>query len=199
MSLAEQIMGVDYGSKLAGTTAATMIIGGKLKIWQSERGQNADEWLVNLTSDLNPKQVFIDAPLTLPKVYSHGVFTVKEEYFYRACDKEVQAMSPMFIGGLTARAIKLRARLNESGIAVIETYPSQLNKILLGHLSNYKKGLDALPVFTETLQGLLPFPILQPPINWHQFDCLLAWLSGYRHNHKQAILYGDAKEGRIIV
>jgi uncharacterized protein len=199
MSQADKIMGIDYGSKLAGTTAAVMLNGGRLEVWQSERGQNADEWLTDLASSLQPKVVYIDAPLTLPKVYTQGVYTSAEEYFYRVCDKEVQAMSPMFIGGLTARAIKLKAKLSETGIAVLETYPSQLAKILLNHLPDYKKGLATLPVFTEALQSLLPYQINQPLANWHQFDCLLAWYSGYRHSTQQALLYGDAKEGRIIV
>ena len=199
MDQAEKIMGIDYGSKLAGTTAAAMLVDNSLRIWQSDRGQNADEWLLKLINSLQPKVIYIDAPLTLPKVYVKGVYTASEEYFYRACDKEVNAMSPMFIGGLTARAIKFKATLSESGIAVLETYPSQLAKLLLSHLSDYKKGLAALPIHTEALQSLLPYQVLVPPINWHQFDSLLAWLSGYRHSQQQAILYGDANEGRIIV
>lgn len=199
MTQLTQFVGVDYGSKLAGTTAAAFETEGQLKIKQSQRGQSADEWLWQLVSSLQPKVVYIDAPLTLPKVYAQGVYSSDSEYFYRACDREVQAMSPMFIGGLTARAIQLRARLSEAGIAVLETYPSQLAKLLLNHLAEYKKSLTALPLFTDALQGFLPVPLHQPPANWHQFDSLLAWYSGYRHSQGQSILYGDAKEGRIIV
>lgn len=199
MNQAAQIMGVDYGSKLAGTTAAAYVADGELSISQSQRGQNADEWLWQLINSIKPSQVFIDAPLTLPKVYSQGIYSSGEEYFYRACDKEVQAMSPMFIGGLTARAIQIRARLSEAGIAILETYPSQLARQLFSHLPEYKKSLAALPLFTDALQGLLPIPLHQPPASWHQYDSLLAWLSGYRHSQGQAILYGDATEGRIIV
>ncbi|GAB3197296.1 putative nuclease with RNAse H fold [Pontibacter aydingkolensis] len=199
MSQAVNFIGVDYGSKLAGTTAAAYVAGGQLQISQSQRGQNADEWLWQLVNTLQPKAIFIDAPLTLPKVYTQGVYTSATEYFYRACDREVQAMSPMFIGGLTARAIQFRAKLSETGIAILETYPSQLAKLLFSHLQDYKKSPVALPVFTDALQGLLPFQLKQPPVNWHQFDSLLAWFSSYRHNQGQSILYGDATEGRIIV
>lgn len=199
LSQAALIMGIDYGSKLAGTTAAAFVSDGKLLVDQSLRGQNADEWLWQLVSTVHPKVVYLDAPLSLPKVYIQGVFTPGAEYFYRACDREVQAMSPMFIGGLTARAIQLTAKLSQAGIAVLETYPSQTAKILFHHLPEYKKDLAALPNFTEALQGLLPFPLQSPPSNWHQFDSLLAWFSGYRHSQGQAILYGDATEGRIIV
>ncbi|WP_299824511.1 DUF429 domain-containing protein [uncultured Pontibacter sp.] len=192
-------MGVDYGSKLAGTTAAAYVSGGSIDVVQSQQNKNADEWLWQLLAAVEAKTVFVDAPLTLPKVYGQGIYTSDAEYFYRSCDKEVQAMSPMFIGGLTARAIQLRAKLSEAGIAVLETYPSQLNKLLFSHLAGYKKDLAALPVYTEALQGLLPLPVLHPPSNWHQFDSLLAWYSGYRHSKGQSILYGDAKEGRIVV
>lgn len=199
MQDATKFVGIDYGAKLAGTTAVAFVKDGQLQLKQSQRGQNADEWIWGIINELHPKAVYIDAPLSLPAVYTQGVFTSDSEYFYRACDKEVQAMSPMFIGGLTARAIQLRARLSEAGIAMLETYPSQLRKVLLSHLPDYKKSPAALPVFSEALQGLLPFTLAQSPANWHQFDSLLAWLSGYRHTQGNSILYGDAREGRIVV
>ena len=192
-------MGVDYGSKLAGTTAAAYLVNGQIQVSQSQRGQDADDWLWQLVNSVQPKVVYLDAPLSLPKVYAKGVFTSTEEYFYRACDREVQAMSPMFIGGLTARAIRLRAKLGEAGIAILETYPSQLAKQLFPNQTAYKKSSAAVSEFSEKLQSLLPFPVQQPAANWHQFDSLLAWYSGYRHSQGQAILYGDATEGRIII
>ncbi len=192
-------MGVDYGSKLAGTTAAAMLLNGQIHIWQSANGEDADVFLLNLVTTYKPASVFIDAPLTLPKVYSQLPYTSDSDFFYRACDREVQAMSPMFIGGLTARAIKLRTTLAEQGIALLETYPSQLAKLLFAHQKGYKKDLAVLPNMAEQLQGLLNYKVVQTPANWHQFDALLAWFSGYRHLLGDAELYGDANEGRIIV
>lgn len=195
----EQFIGIDYGSKLAGTTTLAYVYQNQLVVKQSARGQNADDWILENTSQLLPKAVFIDAPLSLPQVYTSGVYTSGSEYFYRACDRAVQAMSPMFIGGLTARAILLRAKLSEAGIAVLETYPSQLVRLLFGHLPDYKKGFASLQDFTAALQNLLPVQLQAPPQNWHQFDGLAAWYSGYRHSVGQSILYGEATEGRIIV
>ena len=192
-------MGIDYGSKLAGTTAAAMVQNNQLQTWQSIRGQNADEFLLQLIQDVQPAVVFIDAPLSLPGVYNKLPYTSEADYFYRACDREVQAMSPMFIGGLTARAIKLRTILAEQGIAVLETYPTQLARIVLPDEKGYKKDLATLPVIAQLLQDLLTYTLAQTPQNWHQFDALLAWYSGYRHINGQAILYGEAQEGRIIV
>lgn len=192
-------MGVDYGSKLAGTTAAAMVQAGQLQVWQSARGQDADVFLQQLIREQKPATIFIDAPLTLPKVYAQAPYTSNSDFFYRACDREVQAMSPMFIGGLTARAIKLRTILAEQGISVLETYPAQLAHVILPNEKGYKKDLAALPVIAQLLQDHIPYTFAKPPQDWHQFDALLAWCSGYRHLSGLAILYGDAKEGRIIV
>lgn len=194
-----QHMGVDYGSKLAGTTAVAMVVEGQIQVWQSMKGQDADKWLLERIMELQPKVVFIDAPLTLPKVYTQTAHSPTSDYFYRQGDRELQAMSPMFIGGLTARAMKLRAQLAETGVAVLETYPSALAKLLLPQLPGYKKSLAALPDYAEALQSSLKYRLKEKPQNWHQFDALLAWYSGYRHQVGQSVLYGDAREGRIIV
>ena len=192
-------MGVDYGARQSGTTAAAMIFQGELHIWQSLPGQDADRWLPDLVQELQVKVIYIDAPLTLPWVYSQIPSTTASDYFYREADRSLQAMSPMFIGGLTARAMRLRAQLAEKGVAVLETYPSALTRLLLPELQGYKKDLTLLPVYAEALQGLLPIELREYPQNWHQFDALLAWFSGYRHSAGQSVLYGDAREGRIIV
>jgi len=192
-------MGIDYGAKLAGTTAAAMVKNNQLQVWQSARGQDADDFLLKLIQTERPKVVFIDAPLTLPKVYSQLPYTSDADFFYRAADREVQAMSPMFIGGLTARAIKLRTIVAEQGVAMLETYPAQLAHLLLPNEKGYKKDLATMPVIAQLLQDHINYTFAQTPTDWHQFDALLAWFSGYRHLNGQAILYGDAHEGQIIV
>ncbi|MBF9254991.1 DUF429 domain-containing protein [Pontibacter sp. 172403-2] len=192
-------MGIDYGAKLAGTTAAAMVVEQQLQVWQIEQGQDADAFILNIVKQLKPAIIFIDAPLTLPVVYGQAPATPAADFFYRAADREVQAMSPMFIGGLTARAIKLRTQLAAQGTAMLETYPAQLVRLLLPQLNGYKKNAAALPSFADALQQMLPYTLKQPPKNWHQLECLLAWYSGYRHLQGQAQLYGDAAEGRIIV
>ena len=192
-------MGVDYGAKLAGTTAAAMVVAGSLQVRQSPRGQDADVWLQHLIREWQPAVVYLDAPLTLPKVYSLPHYLPDADFFYREADREVQAMSPMFLGGLTARAIRLRTQLAARGVAVLETYPSQLAMLLFPELHGYKKDLAKLPAFTGALQGQLIHELKESPQSWHQFDALLAWLSGYRHSQGQSLLYGDPREGRIIV
>lgn len=192
-------MGVDYGAKLAGTTAAAMPAKGQLRVWQCPEGLDADRWLSDLIQEQQAKVIYIDAPLTLPKVYVQTAHTANPDYFYRLADRDLQAMSPMFIGGLTARAIRLRAQLAERGVAALETYPAALVRLLLPELQGYKKGPAMLPVYAEALQGVLPYKLQGQLQNWHQLDAVLAWLSGYRHEAGQSVLYGDAREGRIIV
>jgi len=175
------------------------LVQGRLQVWQSAKGQEADRWLLALLQEQQAMVIYIDAPLTLPKAYHQTPHTATSDFFYRQADRELQAMSPMFIGGLTARAIKLRAQLAERGVAALETYPAALAKMFFPQLQGYKKSLATLPVFTEALQGHLPFQLESQPQNWHQFDALLAWFSGHRHHNGQSVLYGEAREGRIII
>lgn len=56
----------------------------------------------------------------------------------------------------------------------------------------------------ENLCGSLTekFPVLRfekYPKNQHQFDALLAWISGYRFINQQHSIFGEAQEGLIIV
>jgi predicted nuclease with RNAse H fold len=118
------LCGIDYGSKLAGTTAVAWLdtVTQAIAITCSLKGKDADVFLYDCLVKLNPACVFIDAPLSLPGVYSlGGAYT---DHFFRQADKQLQAMSPMFLGGLTARAIKLKKELNAISVPVFETYPA---------------------------------------------------------------------------
>ena len=104
-------IGIDYGAKLAGTTAICFEQSGQLKIWQSEKKKDADKFVQESIKQLQPTTVFIDAPLSLPLAY----FGEGENYFYRECDKILKGMSPMFLGGLTARAMRLAKPYTRNG------------------------------------------------------------------------------------
>lgn len=202
MSTKAQHAGIDYGSKLAGTTAVAMLQQDSLQVWQSVRGQDADLWLLRLLQELNPIAAFIDAPLSLPHVYSTPVpADAAADYFYRASDREVKAMSPMFIGGLTARAMRLRATLQQdTGIALVETYPSQLVRLCWPEEKAYKKGAKPTAQHMEWLMEQVEVPMAQPQLeNWHQFDAVLAWHSGQRFYTGKTKVYGTAAEGQIVI
>lgn len=184
-------LAIDYGSKLAGTTALCWAADGQLHLAQSAKKQDADVFLQNKIDELAPSAVFIDAPLSLPGVYTgHG-----HDYFYRACDRAVAAMSPMFLGGLTARAMRLRAEFPD--LPFFEIYPAYLARTILPEAKFYKK--ENLSGFCGLLSQMLPLPFAEQPKNWHQVDAVLAWLSGWRYGRGEALVFGEEPEGVIVV
>ena len=191
--------GIDYGSKLAGTTAIAFANEqAQVELVQSAKKQDADQLILEWANARRPRRVFLDAPLSLPGVYKDE--TRYRDFFYRECDRKVQAMSPMFLGGLTARAMRLRAELAALGTEVIEVYPSQLADVLQLDRSQYKKHIAYIPTVVETIFTALPYSIQNESItSWHQVDALLAFLSGYRFWKAQHLTFGNPQEGIIIV
>ncbi len=189
--------GVDYGSKTTGTTVIAWAEGPDIQLAQSASKKDADQWVKSWVKAHQPETLYLDAPLSLPGVY-HAP-DAYEDFFYRAADKEVQAMSPMFLGGLTARAMRLSRELEALKCATLEVYPGQLAKILGLDRKRYKKDKAYLQEATETVLSHLPdYQVAKPPSNWHQVDALLAFCSGYRHQQGLAAIYGKATEGQII-
>lgn len=192
-------IGIDYGSKMAGTTVIAAVDAARGVFFaQSKKKNDADQFIVDwIEEQATPPTLFLDAPLSLPLVYrapSHG-----GDYFYRQADKAVQAMSPMFLGGLTARAMRLRQQLEALGCTVYEVYPGYLARQWALKEHGYKKQKQHLQAVVEALHPHLPFPLAEAPDNWHQVDALLAFLSGYRFFSNQHQTFGAADEGCIIV
>ena len=131
-------LGIDYGSKTSGFTAAASYSStGTVQVYQSAKGKDADAWLLNLINDLKPKNVAIDAPLSLPGVFIDP--SAFNNYNYRACDGITGAMSPMFLGGLTARAMQLSAKLKALKIeSCSETDPNMVCGTLGLNLTRYQ-------------------------------------------------------------
>jgi predicted nuclease with RNAse H fold len=190
------LAGIDFGAKLAGTTAITSIQHSKFIIQQCKKGKDADAWLLEEIRKLKTMTVFIDAPLSLPAAYMD---TRSNEFFYRDADKRLNAMSPMFLGGLTARAMKLKRTLNAQNISVIETYPAALVRELLPNTRFYKNELDK---FRKELHNKLKvhgLPRVPRFSTFHEADSMLAWISGYRHLTHQSRQYGTTEEGLIFI
>ena len=188
--------GIDYGSKLAGTTVITYDSDGKLYQISSQKKQDADKMILDSVDKLGPDCVFIDAPLSLPGAY----FEKGEDFFYREGDKVLGAMSPMFLGGLTARAMKLKRQLNEKNIDVYETYPGALVRSMPNLKAVYEKKAkivsnELLEEIKRLLEGA---DINELPQNLHQVDSLLAWHSGNRHLNGTSQVIGNKEEGIII-
>lgn len=186
-------IGVDFGSKLAGTTAVCFLQEGFLLFDQSQKKKNADEWLENKFATLKPEKVFIDAPLSLPGALTNN----GNNYFYRECDVLTKAMSPMFLGGLTARAIKLKDTCNI--YTFVETYPGYLVREILQLSDVYEKKKKVNLTFLKSVMANIPYKLKNKPQNWHQVDALLAWFSGFRYKQSVSLSLGNKTEGQIIV
>jgi len=191
------IAGIDLGSKLAGTTA--VCIGnteGKIhSVLQSKRKADADLFLVDIIKKSVVEMIFIDAPLSLPGVYAHP--NNYNDYFFRICDREIGAMSPMFLGGLTARAMKLKGEWNQQDIAVYEVWPSKLAELVGISREIYKTSVENIPEVLSVLSkhsGKFPSDSID---TWHKFDSCLAYYSGIRYLTGKALKFGNQDEGII--
>lgn len=191
-----KIAGIDYGSKLAGTTVICFMDDSLLHTTQVLKGKDADAWLLTQLVDLGITEVYIDAPLSLPAAY----YGEGEDYHYRASDKALQAMSPMFLGGLTARAMKLKTMLIHQNIPCKEVYPGGTVRTTEALRQVYnKKVLTTTPAMIECLNTVLPYPIAIKPTNYHQIDSILCWYIGWKYNQNKAKPYGNNEEGLIWV
>jgi predicted nuclease with RNAse H fold len=191
------IAGVDYGAKLSGNTAVAILKKGKVELFKTKVKENADDFIVEVLSKHQVKMVFIDAPLSLPRSYQGIKEETEPEFFYRQCDKETGAMSPLFLGGLTARAIALKYCLNRKEIEVYETYPSYLCRLL--NIERVKTADGVFEMFhriKNELNGL--FGNIEPQ-TIHEIDALLALYSAIRFCQQQHVVLGDASEGEILV
>lgn len=198
------IAGIDYGSKLAGTTVIAYLDNGmQLHFYQSEKKKDADQFIINCLKENKIGQVYIDAPLSLPGVYTDP--KTFHNYFYREADSALKAMSPMFLGGLTARAMQLRSKL--PSVVFTEVYPSALVNELKIDRTIYKKQKKDIPTliaflakkFSFISSSLYAYQQTAPLNNWHQVDALLALISGYRHQKNICIYYGNDYEGFIHI
>lgn len=196
MNELDNLAGIDFGARLAGTTAITFVQNFKFKIQACKNGEDADAWILKQIEKRTIKTVFIDAPLSLPPAYFDGE---SNEFFYRQADAALGAMSPMFLGGLTARAMKMKRLLTAQNISVFETYPAALVRQILPHSKFYKKDIQE---FRKELHATIrapELPALPRFTTFHQVDSLLAWISGYRHLTHQSNIVGSEQEGLIYI
>jgi len=142
--------------------------------------------------------VLINAPLSLPGVYRHLNGYV--DYFFRKCDSEIQASSPMFAGGLTARAIGLKKLLNDFGYPVYETYPRKMAEILSLPVQLYKQAITDLDWMLDMFMKKACIALNKRLITtWNHFDSLMAFFSGLRYISQQNKVFGRADEGLVYV
>ena len=182
---------------MAGTTV--LALNHPLQLFASQKKQDADAFILRTLTDNQVSKVYLDAPLSLPGIY-RGLPNY-QDYFYRQGDRMLRAMSPMFLGGLTARAIKLKDQLTTQGIEVLEVYPGPLAKMWDLPSEGYKKQKANIESVCNLLRNKLPYtmPDLDVILDWHHVDALLALAIAYRHEAGEAQAYGNPQEGIIWV
>lgn len=191
------IAGIDYGSKSSGFTCASVLKNNKVHLFQAKKNQDADQSLKIFMEGFQPQYIGIDAPLSIPGVLRElEGFT---NYHFRQADLEAKAMSPMFLGGLTARAIEIASWFkSEWGTQVIEVYPKLVSQELLLDTKRYKKELTYLPSAVQKLERAVEWDMSNLNIkNWHQFDSLLALYATERYSNNEAQSLGNKQEGLI--
>jgi uncharacterized protein len=193
------IAGLDYGSKLAGTSVLALLQPeGKVELFCSTPKRDADAFLMQLLLEHSPRRVFIDAPLSLPGVYQK--LPGYSDFFYRRADRALRAMSPLFLGGLTARAMQLNDKMIPHKIQFLETYPAGWVRFFGTDVWGYRaKGGDP-ELFCKKLTCNSPFLTrLSACTTWHHADALISLLSGLRYENQTHSTFGAAEEGEIVI
>lgn len=194
------ILGIDFGAKMAGTTViARMYEHNKVDFAASNKNQDADQFILDFVQQQEDVWlIYLDAPLSLPFIYCN-----KEEgkdFFYREADRMTGAMSPMFLGGLTARAMKTATDLSKLGAKVVETYPAKLAEVLKLKELDYKGSSESIPDLCNKLIEISSFEFdINEVKSWHHFDALLCLYSAKRHEMQSAMVFGNVAEGTITV
>lgn len=194
------IIGIDFGAKKAGTTViARMFEHNRVDLFACKKGEDADDFILNfIENNEDIWLAYIDAPLSLPKIYCDE--KKGESFFYRKADQLTGAMSPMFLGGLTARAMKVAKALEKLGVKSVETYPSKLAEVLQLKEHDYKGSLNSIPLLCDKFKKISSFEFDEAEIkSWHHFDALLCLYSAKRHEMQAAMIFGNEEEGMIIV
>jgi len=184
--------GIDFGAKFAGTTAICYDTSDKLIVVQSIKKQDADHFCNEWIEKLSPDFVMIDAPLSLPKTY-HGD---GDDFFFRDCDRQLRAMSPMFLGGLTARAMRLAKIWTDFGKIFYEAYPRMVATVIPESGSDKSKGLFCKNI-VDFIGKETKLEIRFVQNSKHSCDALLAWYAGYRKIQGIAQKTGEISEGLI--
>lgn len=185
-------IGIDYGAQYAGTTVICYRDRGLFRFERSMKGQESDSWMMERVKGIGPAAIYMDAPLTLPAAY----YGKGNDHFFRRADRETGGMSPMFLGGLTARAIQAASQWRSSGIEVFEAYPSALVRIEWDYLKI--PGRRSIPQHhLRLMAGMFQLPPPTPK-DRHEADAWLCWLVGHRHQLGLAKVFGDHAEGAIL-
>jgi hypothetical protein len=96
--------------------------------------------------------------------------------------------------------MRLASDLGRKGIATREVYPGKLAERARLNALGYKTKMVPPAHLAAAVQELFPFPVHWAAVdNWHTFDALLAYISGWRYTQGKHEAFGDPREGQIII
>jgi uncharacterized protein len=184
------------GSESRRTGFCTLSPGGLTRT----RVLHTDEEIVAAVRAASPSVVSIDAPLFLPKGRTSP--ESHEPFHLRASDRILQRLGirffPVTLGPmriLTARGLRLRARLEAEGFHTIEGYPGA-GQDLLG-IPRKGEGVDRLR------EGLvrcgLRGDIERPDSTHDELDAASAAVLGERYMAGDFVAIGDPSEGWMVL
>ena len=199
--MAEKVFfGIDYGSKLTGNTVIAILLDTRIIFMDVDKGIDADAFILNAADHFKPSHIFIDAPLSLPGVYKK--IQRCNNYHFRHADIDLCAMSPMFLGGLAARAMELRDQLERLGIEVFETYPRIMANRFSLQTKGYKASNQGLKCCrSQVVDKFSPEVDLNADdiTTWHHLDALMALMSAINFDQGCADSFGHEDEGLIFI
>ncbi len=160
-----------------------------------------DEEIIDRTSRASPRVIAIDAPLALPR----GRHCLEEHCrgrpHFRDCDRKLRALGirffPITLGPmrlLTSRGISLKAKLEEAGFQVVETYPGGAQDLLgikrRSDLEGLRSGLRGLGI-TGDVDRL--------EATAHELDAITCAYVAKLHAEGEAMSLGDPAEILMIL
>jgi predicted nuclease with RNAse H fold len=192
------LWGIDYGKKRSGNTVICERQEKEVHFFQAEKNKDADQFILSMIREAPPDRIFIDAPLSLPGAFYDE--TRYNDFFFRQCDQQIGGMSPMFLGGLTARAIRLKSIVSRMNIPMMEAYPGGLSRHLKLKDYGYRRGKekigDCADIILESAQLELDKSLI---LSWHHIDALLALVTAIRHEQGLSFTYGNKDEGLVYI
>jgi predicted nuclease with RNAse H fold len=194
------LFGIDFGSKLTGNTVIAIFQNPRIIFMDVDKGVDADQFILNAADHFKPSHVFIDAPLSLPGVYKN--IDGCSNYHFRHADLDLKAMSPMFLGGLAARAMQVKDQLEQKGALVFETYPRILANRFDLPSRGYKGSNQGLKCcrsqIAERFNGNIELSACDIT-TWHHLDALMALMSAMNFDQGCADSFGREDEGLIFI
>jgi uncharacterized protein len=182
-----KILGIDLAGKQENPSGLAVLVDNNMKLFTCY----SDNEILDLTNELKPDIIVIDAPLSLPK----GRCCLEKDCkcavggHFRQAERDIRQYGrvlPLTFMGmkmLTLRAVKLSTKLKKE-FTVLESHPNTTSKILK---------------FKDPYSGLNQFFSISSEATEHELDAGILTLTGLFYIKNLCIELGDPDEGIIVL